>query len=119
MKLPILMLYIERLKALLHSNPYCSPSSLLRLEASTSGSLKKHGDEKDNLHAITTPMVTSRLCSFEEEIASPVELRKALQGFRPSRILRKLGEGGFAENFFLTLKIIHKFRGFSTIEMAT
>ncbi|GKC76274.1 hypothetical protein Tco_1127048, partial [Tanacetum coccineum] len=51
---------IERLKALLHSNPYCSPSSLLRLEASTSGSLKKHGDERDNLHGITTPMVTSR-----------------------------------------------------------
>ncbi|GKA28031.1 hypothetical protein Tco_0714199 [Tanacetum coccineum] len=31
-----------------------------RLEASTSGSLKKHGDERDNLHGITTPMVTSR-----------------------------------------------------------
>ncbi|GJT83283.1 hypothetical protein Tco_1057625 [Tanacetum coccineum] len=53
---------IERLKALLHSNPYSSPSSLLRLEASTSGSLKKHGDERDNLNAaITTPMVTSRV----------------------------------------------------------
>ncbi|GKD31837.1 hypothetical protein Tco_1242615, partial [Tanacetum coccineum] len=66
---------IERLKALLHSNPYCSPSSLLRLEASTSGSLKKHGDERDNLHAITTPMVTSR--DLEEEIA--------YMGSRPSK----------------------------------
>ncbi|GKA86011.1 hypothetical protein Tco_0807722 [Tanacetum coccineum] len=74
---------IERLKALLHSNPYCSPSSLLRLEASTSGSLKKHGDERDNLHAITTPMVTSRV--LEEEIASPVELAKAYMGSRPSK----------------------------------
>ncbi|GJW36464.1 nuclear pore complex protein NUP1-like protein isoform X2, partial [Tanacetum coccineum] len=74
---------IERLKALLHSNPYCSPSSLLRLEASTSGSLKKHGDERDNLHAITTPMVTSR--DLEEEIASPVELAKAYMGSRPSK----------------------------------
>ncbi|GJV43492.1 nuclear pore complex protein NUP1-like protein isoform X2 [Tanacetum coccineum] len=74
---------IERLKALLHSNPYCSPSSLLRLEASTSGSLKKHGDERDNLHAITTPMVTSRV--LEEEIASPVELAKAYMGARPSK----------------------------------
>ncbi|GJZ11719.1 hypothetical protein Tco_0546478 [Tanacetum coccineum] len=71
---------IERLKALLHSNPYCSPSSLLRLEASTSGSLKKHADEWDNLHAITTPMVTSR--DLEEEIASPVELAKAYMGSR-------------------------------------
>ncbi|GJR15005.1 hypothetical protein Tco_0797657 [Tanacetum coccineum] len=51
-----------------------------RLEASTSGSLKKHGDERDNLHAITTPMVTSR-----EEIASPVELAKAYMGSRPSK----------------------------------
>nr|GEW22844.1 nuclear pore complex protein NUP1-like isoform X1 [Tanacetum cinerariifolium] len=68
---------IKRLTALLHSrsnesssadvverdgaNPYRSPYSLLRLEASTSGSLKKHGDERDNLHAaISTPMVTSR-----------------------------------------------------------
>ncbi|GKG29066.1 hypothetical protein Tco_0416431, partial [Tanacetum coccineum] len=43
------------------ANPYSSPSSLLRLEGSTSGSLKKHGDESDNLHsAISTPMVTSR-----------------------------------------------------------
>ncbi|GJV43495.1 hypothetical protein Tco_1428031 [Tanacetum coccineum] len=74
---------IERLKALLHSNPYCSPSSLLRLEASTSGSLKKHGDERDNLHAITTPMVTSRV--LKEEIASPVELAKAYMGARPSK----------------------------------
>ncbi|GJY95374.1 hypothetical protein Tco_0511735 [Tanacetum coccineum] len=74
---------IERLKALLHSNPYCSPSSLLRLEASTSGSLKKHGDERDNLHAITTPMVTSRV--LEEEIASPVELAKAYMSSRPSK----------------------------------
>nr|GEY95204.1 hypothetical protein [Tanacetum cinerariifolium] len=66
---------IERLTPLLHSrtnessfagvverdgaNPYSSPSSLLRLEAS-SGSVKKHGDERDNLHAaISTPMVTS------------------------------------------------------------
>ncbi|GKB47414.1 hypothetical protein Tco_0898167, partial [Tanacetum coccineum] len=60
---------IEWLKALLHSNPYCSPSSLLRLKAITSGSLKKHGDERVNLHAFTTPMVTSRV--LEEEIASP------------------------------------------------
>ncbi|GJZ71274.1 hypothetical protein Tco_0635125 [Tanacetum coccineum] len=74
---------IEWLKALLHSNPYCSPSFLLRLEASTSGSLKKHGDERDNLHAITTPMVTSRV--LEEEIASPVELAKAYMGSRPSK----------------------------------
>ncbi|GJV27459.1 hypothetical protein Tco_1383907 [Tanacetum coccineum] len=74
---------IERLKALLHSNPYCLPSSLLRLEASTSGSLKKHGDERDNLHAITMPMVTSRV--LEEEIASPVELEKAYMGSRPSK----------------------------------
>ncbi|GKE18758.1 hypothetical protein Tco_1426335, partial [Tanacetum coccineum] len=51
-----------------------------RLDASTSGSLKKHGDERDNLHAITTPMVTSR-----EEITSPVELAKAYMGFRPSK----------------------------------
>ncbi|GKB85038.1 hypothetical protein Tco_0957310 [Tanacetum coccineum] len=68
---------IERLTALFHSrsnesssadvverdgaNRYSSPSSLLRLEASTSGSLKKHGNERDNLHAaISTPMVTSR-----------------------------------------------------------
>ncbi|GJS70017.1 hypothetical protein Tco_0702858 [Tanacetum coccineum] len=74
---------IERLKTLLHSNPYCSSSSLLRLEASTSGSLKKHGDERDNLHAITTPMVTSRV--LEEEIASPVQLAKAYMGSWPSK----------------------------------
>ncbi|GKE33323.1 hypothetical protein Tco_1452645 [Tanacetum coccineum] len=72
---------IERLKALLHSNPYCSPSSLLRLKATTSGSLKKHGDERDNLHAFTTPMVTSRV--LEEEIASSAELAKAYMGSEP------------------------------------
>lgn len=68
---------IERLTALLHSrtnesssagvverdgaNQYSSPS-VLRLESSTSGSRKKPGDERDNLHAaISTPMVTSRV----------------------------------------------------------
>ncbi|GJT14356.1 hypothetical protein Tco_0861398 [Tanacetum coccineum] len=91
---------IERLTALLHSrtnesssadvverdgaNPYSSPSSLLRLEAS-SGSLKKHGDERDNLHAaISTPIVTSRV--FEEEIASPAELAKTYMGSRPTKV---------------------------------
>nr|GEV82916.1 hypothetical protein [Tanacetum cinerariifolium] len=89
---------IERLTALLHSrtnesssagvverdgaNPCSSPSSLLRLEAS-SGSVKKHGDERDNLHAaISTPMVTSSV--FEEEIASPAELAKTYMGSRPT-----------------------------------
>ncbi|GKB47415.1 hypothetical protein Tco_0898168 [Tanacetum coccineum] len=74
---------IERLKALLHSNPYSSPSSLIRLKVTISGSLKKHGDERDNLHAFTTPMVTSRV--LEEEIASPVELAKAYMSSRPSK----------------------------------
>ncbi|GKB51708.1 hypothetical protein Tco_0902461 [Tanacetum coccineum] len=64
------------------ANPYSSLSYLLRLEASTSGSLKKHGDERDNLHAaISTPMVKSR-----EEIASPAELAKAYMGSRPSKV---------------------------------
>lgn len=91
---------IERLTALLHSrtesssadvverdgvNPYSSPSSLLRLEASTSGSLQKHGDERDNLHAaISTPMVTSRV--LEEDTASPAELAKAYMGSRPTKV---------------------------------
>ncbi|GJW50385.1 hypothetical protein Tco_0091736 [Tanacetum coccineum] len=44
------------------ANPCSSPSSLLRLERSTSGSLKKHRDDRDNLHAaISKPMVTSRV----------------------------------------------------------
>ncbi|GJU34875.1 hypothetical protein Tco_1183229 [Tanacetum coccineum] len=61
-----------------------SPSSLLRLEGLTSGSLKKHGDERDNLHAaISMPNVTSRV--LEEEIASPAELTKAYMGSRPSK----------------------------------
>ncbi|GJU81335.1 hypothetical protein Tco_1283700 [Tanacetum coccineum] len=67
---------IEWLKTLLHSNPYCSSSSLLRLEASTSGSLKKHGDERDNLHAITTPMVTSRVSFLRRRLPSPFESAK-------------------------------------------
>ncbi|PWA60020.1 hypothetical protein CTI12_AA386630 [Artemisia annua] len=92
---------IERLTALLHSrtnesssadvverdgaNPYSSPSSLLRLEESTSGSLQKHGDERDNLHAaISTPMVTSRV--LEEDIASPAQLAKAYMGSRPTKV---------------------------------
>ncbi|GJS15682.1 leucine-rich repeat-containing protein [Tanacetum coccineum] len=49
---------VERDGAIPYSSPFCI---LLRLEASTSGSLKKHRDERDNLHAaISTPMVTSR-----------------------------------------------------------
>ncbi|GJX47182.1 hypothetical protein Tco_0272372 [Tanacetum coccineum] len=92
---------IKRLTALLHlrsnelssedvverdgANPCSSPSSFLRLEGSTSGSLKKHGDERDDLHApISKPMVTSRV--LEEEIASPAELAKAYMGSRPSKI---------------------------------
>ncbi|GJT08373.1 hypothetical protein Tco_0842835 [Tanacetum coccineum] len=92
---------IKRLTALLHlrsnelssedvverdgANPCSSPSSFLRLEGSTSGSLKIHGDERDNLHAaISKPMVTSRV--LEEEIASPAELAKAYMGSRPSKI---------------------------------
>ncbi|GKE26659.1 hypothetical protein Tco_1442043, partial [Tanacetum coccineum] len=68
------------------ANPlYSSPSSLLRLEASAGGSLKKHGDERDNLHAaISTPMVTSRV--LEEEIASHAEPAKAYMGSRPSMV---------------------------------
>ncbi|GKA84602.1 leucine-rich repeat-containing protein [Tanacetum coccineum] len=50
---------VERDGAIPYSSPFCI---LLRLEASTSGSLKKHRDERDNLHAaISTPMVTSRV----------------------------------------------------------
>nr|GEV32995.1 probable envelope ADP,ATP carrier protein, chloroplastic [Tanacetum cinerariifolium] len=55
-----------------------------RLEASTNGSLKKHGDEGGNLHAaIFMPMVTSRV--LEKENASPAQLAKAYMGSRPSK----------------------------------
>ncbi|XP_024989451.1 nuclear pore complex protein NUP1-like isoform X1 [Cynara cardunculus var. scolymus] len=91
---------IQRLTALLHSKTIespddvvekdgaklpSSPSPLLRLEASTSGSLKKHGNERDNFHAdISTPIVSSRV--LEEEIASPAELAKAYMGSRPMKV---------------------------------
>ncbi|GJS36196.1 hypothetical protein Tco_0534578, partial [Tanacetum coccineum] len=64
---------IERLKALLHSNPYCLPSSLLRLEASN-----KWLSEKTCLLILAEVL--------EEEIASPVELEKAYMGSRPSKV---------------------------------
>ncbi|KAI3734595.1 hypothetical protein L6452_14067 [Arctium lappa] len=91
---------IQRLTALLHSKTIESPSddvverdgaklpsspSLLRLEASTSGALKKYGNERDNFHAdISTPIVSSRV--LEEEIASPAELAKAYMGSRPMKV---------------------------------
>ncbi|KAI3524874.1 hypothetical protein L1887_03542 [Cichorium endivia] len=65
----------QRLIALLHSRTIEEPPTpLSRLEASTSGSLKrhKHGDERDNFHA---SVVISRV--LEEENASPAELAKA------------------------------------------
>ncbi|KAJ9553808.1 hypothetical protein OSB04_017853 [Centaurea solstitialis] len=90
---------IQQLTALLHSKTTESPSddverdaakppsspSLLRLEASTSGSLKKYGNERDHIHAdISTPVVSSRV--LEEEIASPAELAKAYMGSRPMKV---------------------------------
>nr|XP_043632929.1 nuclear pore complex protein NUP1 isoform X2 [Erigeron canadensis] len=89
---------IQRLTALLHSRttelpsddvverdgakPHSSPSRILRLEASTSGSQKRHVDERDNFYAgISTPAVTSK--ALEDEMASPAELAKAYMGSRP------------------------------------
>lgn len=47
------------------AKPSNSPSSLLRREASTSGSLKKYGDERDNLYAtISTPIVSPRVSNM-------------------------------------------------------
>lgn len=71
---------IQHLTTLLHSRttespdnvvdingakPHSSPSPLLRLEASTSGSMKKHGDNRDNFHAtISTPFVSSKVSNI-------------------------------------------------------
>ncbi|XP_071732999.1 nuclear pore complex protein NUP1-like [Rutidosis leptorrhynchoides] len=87
---------IQRLTALLHSKtselpsdgverngakPFSSPSSNLRLEASTSASLKKYGDERDNFHdAISSPIVSSKVF---EETATPAELARSYMGSRP------------------------------------
>lgn len=65
---------IERLTALLHSRTTTSDvgegykanisntSHVMRLEASTSGPLNKHVEERENFHAvISTPVVNSRV----------------------------------------------------------
>ncbi|XP_024970131.1 nuclear pore complex protein NUP1-like isoform X1 [Cynara cardunculus var. scolymus] len=91
---------IERLTALLHSRTTESPSDddegdgskrpsttsqLLRLEASTSGPLNKHVEDRENFHAsILTPRANSR--AFEEDVASPAELAKAYMGTRPAKV---------------------------------
>lgn len=87
---------IERLTALLHSRTTTSDvgegdkanisdtSHVMRLEASTSGPLNKHVEERENFHAIiSTPVVNSR--AFEEDVASPAELAKAYMGTRPAK----------------------------------
>ncbi|CAH1430856.1 unnamed protein product [Lactuca virosa] len=91
---------IQHLTTLLHSRttespdnvvdingakPHSSPSPLLRLEASTSGSMKKHGDNRDNFYAaISTPFVSSKV--LEEETPSPAEVAKSYMGSRPTKL---------------------------------
>ncbi|CAI9296248.1 unnamed protein product [Lactuca saligna] len=91
---------IQHLTTLLHSRttespdnvveingakPQTSPSPFLRLEASTSGSMKKHGDNRDNFHAaISTPFVSSKV--LEEETPSPAEVAKSYMGSRPTKL---------------------------------
>nr|XP_043632154.1 nuclear pore complex protein NUP1-like isoform X1 [Erigeron canadensis] len=88
---------IERLTALLDSRTTESgvgegdkaklPNSphILRLEASTSGTLNKPAEETENYNAaISTPVLHSRI--FEEDIASPAELAKAFMGRRLAKV---------------------------------
>lgn len=90
---------IERLTALLHARTTepdvaegdrpklpNTTSHLLRLEASTSGPLSKHVDDRENFHTtISTPVVNARV--FDEDVASPAELAKAYMGTRPAKVL--------------------------------
>ncbi|KAI3517117.1 hypothetical protein L1887_16325 [Cichorium endivia] len=72
---------VKRDESKLHS----PPSSLLRLEASTSGSLKIHGDNRDNnFHASISTPVNSRV--LKEETSSPADLAKAYMGTMPTKI---------------------------------